>query len=148
MRPVIEKLRSKRKSQPVSDMTDFFLTFGDALTLGKFEILRKSWAVPAYVLNDFNPRPLVSEDQLEQFLFNRRKKLTTEGVAVLRPEILGEQWLTDQILTVTVRWSYLDKNSNEIGEEINVFNLKSDQNDKLKIHVLIQGFERPFNLFF
>ena len=128
MRPAIEMLTNKRKSRAVSDITDFFLTYGDALTTGKSEILKKCWAVPGYVMNDFNPGPIVTEEQLEKFFLNRRKKLKTEGVAAIRPEILGQQWLTDQILTVTVHWSYLDKNSNEIGDETDVFNLKLDQN--------------------
>lgn len=148
MRPVIEKLIQKKKSRQDSDVINFFISFGSAVTTANFDIIGKCWALPSYILSDHTTRTLLSAEDLEKYFGEIRRSFMTEGVAALKPEILNEQWLTDQILIVTLRWSQLDKSNHEIGEETAIYNLKADTNGKLKIHVLTQGLNKPVNLYF
>lgn len=148
MRPGIEKLIQKKKSRNDSDVIDFFISLGAAITAGNYEIIGKCWALPSYILSDHATRSLTSSDDLEKYFSEIKRSFITQGVAGVKPEILTEQWLTDQILIVTLRWSQLDKSSHEIGEETAIYNLKADTNGKLKIHVLTQGLNKPFNLYF
>ena len=148
MRPVIEKLIQKKKFRQDSDIIDFFISLGAAVTTENYDVIGKCWALPSYVLSDHATRTLATSDDLEKYFGEIKRSFKTEGVAGVRPEVLGQQWLTDQILIVTLRWSQLDSNNHEIGEETAIYNLKADTNGKLKIHVLTQGLNKPFNMYF
>ena len=148
MRPVIEKLIQKKKFRQDTDVVDFFISLGAAVTTGNNEVLRKCWALPSYILSDHATRALTTFEDLEKFFTEVKRSFSTEGVVGVRPEILDQQWLTDQILIVTLRWSQVDKNNHEVGEESAIYNLKADANGKFKIHVLTQGLNKPFNLYF
>ncbi len=148
MRPVIEKLIQKKKFKQDSDVVDFFNSLGAAVTTGNYEVLRKCWALPSYILSDHATQALTTFEDLEKFFTEIKRSFNTEGVAGVRPEVLGQQWLTDQILIVTLRWSQVDKNNHEVGEETAIYNLKADTNGKFKIHVLTQGLNNSFNLYF
>lgn len=148
MRPAIEKLIQKKKLRQDADIVDFFISLGAAVTTGNFEVLRKSWALPSYILADHATRAFTAFEDLEKFFTEVKQSFNIEGVAGVRPDILGQQWLTDEILIVTLRWSRVDKNNHEVGEETAIYNLKADTNGKFKIHVLTQGLNKPFNLYF
>lgn len=148
MRPAIEKLIQNKKFRQDANVVDFFISLGAAVTTGNSEVLRKCWALPSYILGDHAARALATFDDLEKFFTEKKQSFNIEGVAGVRPEILGQQWLTDQILIVTLRWSQVDKSNHEVGEETAIYNLKADTNGKFKIHVLTQGLNKPFNLYF
>lgn len=148
MRPVIEKLIQKQKFRQESDVIDFFISLGTAVTTGNYDVIGKCWALPSYVLSDQATRALTSSEDLEKYFSEIKQSFITEGVAGVKPEVLAEQWLTDQILIVTLRWSQFEKNNHAIGEETAIYNLKADSNGKFKIHVLVQGLNKPFNLYF
>ena len=153
MRPVIEKLIQKKLIQKIkvrqgSDVIDFFASFGEAIAVGNQEVIQKCWAIPSYILSDAANTNLNSTAALDDHFMQIRRGFTTVGVVSLRPEVLNQEWLTDQILIVTLQWSQLDKNHNEIGQETAVYTLKADNNGKLKIHILTQGINKAFNLYF
>lgn len=148
MRPVIEKLSTRKKTTPDSEVISFFFTLGNAAVAGNYEIIKKFWALPSYILSDLATTNLNSADELEKYFSAQKKNFTTTGVTTIRPEVLGQQWLTDQILVIALKWTHLDKNHHEIGEETALYNMKADKNGKLKIHILTQGLNKSFNLYF
>ena len=136
MRPITDRYSFKKYTKQDSLIFNFFLAFGEAISAGNIENIKKCWAFPSYILGDLTVNTINTSEDLEKFFSTTKKDYTIRGIKEARPEIIRTQWLTDQIAVVLVRWPFVNKNGNEFGEESSYYTLKLDKNAKLKIHML------------
>lgn len=142
MRPSTENINFKKSSKQDSTTFDFFLYFGAALSSGNLEIITKCWAVPSYILDERLTLSVSSTEDLEKIFTIKKKNYNERGISEVRPEILGVQWMTDQIVVANVKWLLLDKSGKKNGYETAFYTLKMDKNGKLKIHTMARLAEK------
>lgn len=108
-----------------------------ALTHGDVAKIVSCWATPAYVLADTSTHVVFSEDEIAQFVGGAKDQYNSRGVTDTRPIIERQQWLTDRIVVVDVRWPWLDANGHEVGDERSTYVMRVDEHQHLRIHSAI-----------
>jgi hypothetical protein len=123
---------------------DFLDRFARAVTAGDGRAIAKMWNIPAMVIGDQDVRTIGSTREVEQFFGGAKAQYNARGVVDTRAEIIREEWATDRIVVVLVRWPYLDKHGNEVGEESSSYTLRRDDKGELKLCVaLMRGASEP-----
>lgn len=125
------------------DVGNFLDRLGRALTAGDARTVAGMWAVPAYVLGDTMAMAVNSREEVERFFSGAKEQYNKLGITDTHAEVSRLQWMTDRIVTVDVRWPYLDEHGDERGAESSSYTLRRDENGELKLHVaLMHGVER------
>jgi len=109
----------------------------NALTTGDGKAAARVWEVPAFVLGDSMSIAVATFDQLAEFFAGARAQYNARGITDTRPEIISEDWISDDIVHVHVRWPYLDESKHEIGAEASDYTISRDAHGKLKIRVAV-----------
>jgi hypothetical protein len=108
-----------------------------AITTGDGHAAARLWEVPAFVLGDSMSKPFASIDELGEFFGGARAQYNARGITETRPEIKEEDWISDNVVRVRVRWPYLDANNREIGAETSDYVISRDGSGKLKLRIAI-----------
>jgi hypothetical protein len=108
-----------------------------ALTHGDTAKIVSCWDVPAYVLSDDGTHAVSSTEEIAQFFGAAKDQYNVRGVTDTRAIIERQQWLTDDIVTVDVRWPWLGANGEDLGEERSTYVLRIDEHGHLRLHVAI-----------
>lgn len=108
-----------------------------ALTHGDVAKIVSCWDVPAYVLSDDGVHAVNSTEEVAQFFGGAKEQCNTRGVTETRPIIERQQWLTDKIVSVDVRWPWIGANGEDKGEERSSYTLRVDEHGHLRLHVAV-----------
>mgnify|MGYP005989333965 CR=1 FL=1 len=115
---------------------DFFVQYATAIKNFDLNELKSSYALPFIVVSD-EPKSVISFDQelenkIKQFLI----EVKNSAVVDIQPKIQKTLVLAEQMIFVSINWSYRDENSQILHEYINSYML-SDTDSELKIVTLI-----------
>ena len=108
-----------------------------AITTGDGHAAARLWEVPAFVLGDSMAKPIASIEELAEFFGGAREQYNARGITETRPEIKEEDWISNNLVRVRVRWPYLDANNREIGAESSDYTISRDGTGKLKLRVVV-----------
>lgn len=109
--------------------------YSDAMTSGDTRTLTKLWGVPAFVIGAMEARVVQSEDEVEQFFAGAKEMYNARGIVGTRAEITDLDWISDDLVIVTVRWPYLDEHDRELGEETSSYTLLRGEDGGFKLRV-------------
>jgi hypothetical protein len=116
---------------------EFLDLFGSLVTAGNGAAIAKLWETPAYVLGDTMAMPITEPDEVAKFFGAARPEYNERGITDTRAEIQRETWLTDRIVSVEVRWPYLDAQGDEHGHETSTYVLRIDDEGDLRLRVAL-----------
>lgn len=111
--------------------------FARALTAGDGAAIATMWEVPALVLHDEASRGVGSAAEVEGFFATAHEQYNKRGIVDARPVIEREEWLSDRIVSVDVRWPYDDARGQTMGSESSTYVLRRDDQGELKMRVAI-----------
>lgn len=110
--------------------------YSEAMTSGDTRTLAKLWGVPAFVIGAMEARVVQSEDEVEQFFAGAKEMYNERGIVGTRAEITDLDWISDDLVIVTVRWPYLDQNDRVLGEEASSYTLLRGEDGGFKLRVV------------
>ena len=99
------------------------------------------WETPALVLSDAGAHPVTSSREIGAFFAAAADQYSALGVVETRPDIQEEHWLSARLVSVTVRWSNLNVEGEEVAHEYATYVLRVDENGALKIRTAVIGEE-------
>ncbi len=112
--------------------------FAQALSLGDGRAVAALWEVPALLISDEGTRAVSSLDEVAMFFEGASKDYLARGVFGTRPEIQRLAWVTDRIVSVTVRWPHLSADGRELGRaESSTYILRRNQQEQLRVVAVI-----------
>jgi hypothetical protein len=111
--------------------------FATAMTSGDTKTMRTLWQVPAFVVGANMSRLVQSLDEVEQFFAGATDMYHERGIVSTRAEITDLDWIADELVTVRVRWPYLDAHGKEHGEESSSYTLQRDDDGEFKMRVIV-----------
>jgi hypothetical protein len=115
-----------------------FLEFmGQALTQGDTNAAVSLWDTPAFVMSDDMVQAVLEPAELMQFFAGARESYNARGVMNTRPEIVRLDEITDRIVSVRVRWPWLDDNNREVGAETSTYTLRRNDAGDWKLRVAV-----------
>src|SRR5688572_28822337 len=82
--------------------------YAKALTSGDNHTIATMWDVPALVLGDDLVRGVDSLREVEAFFAGAKDQYNKRGIVDTKAVVEREDWLTDRMVSVDVRWPYLD----------------------------------------
>lgn len=94
-----------RNEQGLQSMLE---TFAKAFTQGDGKTAATCWEVPALIVADQGSKAAATLEEVEDFFGGAAQQYKDMGVTGTRPEIQSATWLTDRLVSVHVRWPYLD----------------------------------------
>jgi ketosteroid isomerase-like protein len=86
----------------------FLVRYGEALSAGDLKAISGCYAVPALVLSDEGSVPIASREEIEAAFDGAAERYRAQGLVTLRPTLLAWEALSERLLSVDVRWEYLD----------------------------------------
>jgi hypothetical protein len=115
----------------------FLDSLARALATGKGEELAHLWGYPAIVISEERVLAVSSPGEVERLFGAAREKYNALGIVDTRAEIQRLQWLTDHIVTVDVRWPWLDASGATRAAEMSTYTLcrKADGGFELRVAV-------------
>ena len=115
---------------------DYLDRFATAMTSGDAKTVASLWGVPAFVIGQNEARVVQSEAEVEEFFAGAKDMYNQRGIMDTRAEILDLDWLSENLMIVTVRWPYLDQNEKEVGEESSSYTLLRGEDGGFKVRVV------------
>jgi ketosteroid isomerase-like protein len=115
----------------------FLDRFGALVTAGDGAAIAQLWETPAYVLGDTMAMPVTSPEEVATFFGGAKPQYNERGITDTRAEIQRETWHTDRLVSVEVRWPYLDAEGAAHGSETSTYVLRVDDAGQLRLRVAI-----------
>lgn len=119
------------------DIQRFLDRFCRALTHADTAKIVSCWDVPALVLSDNGVHAVATSDEIAAFFGRAKEQYNAAGVDTTRPEIERSQWMTDKLVSVDVRWPWIDARGAEMHAERSSYVLRLDEHGHLRIRVAI-----------
>jgi hypothetical protein len=92
-----------------ASLENFFVRYGEAVSAGDLKIISACYAVPAIVLSDTGSIPIATREEVEAAFDGAAQAYRAQGMVAARPTVLAAEALTEKLLSVDVRWDYLDE---------------------------------------
>lgn len=135
---------TRRTGAKQASVQEFLDRFARCITSGDGPAIAELWEVPAFVLADDMARFVSTAHEVAQFFGGAREQYNARGITDTRAEILRLEWLTPRMVSVDVRWPYLDSRGREIGEERSTYTLRRGDDGALRVRIAImKGASEP-----
>jgi hypothetical protein len=125
MNPTDEKLRR------------FLVRYGEALAAGDLKTISGCYAVPSLVLSDAGSVPIAARQEIEAAFDGAAERYRAQGLVGIRPTLLAWEALSERLLSVDVRWEYLDEQGRSAQQNGYRYVLRLENEATLKIQVVI-----------
>jgi hypothetical protein len=137
---MIQTSWARVKPAPRGEVHDLLTQVARGVTSGDGNAVAMLWEVPGVILAADAVTPITSRAQLESMFSAGKAQYNERGIFDTRPDILEEDWVSDRLVVIKVRWPYLDASGREIGAEASDYTLRRDPSGRLRIcAVLMRG---------
>ena len=85
------------------------LRYGEALSAGDLKSISGCYAVPSLVLSDEGSIPIAAREEIEAAFDGAAERYRAQGLVHLQPTLVAWESLSERLLSVDVRWEYLDE---------------------------------------
>lgn len=127
--------------QPPSDddlgVLDFLEALALAISEGNGAALAEMWETPCFVLGQDFANTLEDEQEIAQFCAVARDRYGSRGVTHTRPQVVRMDEITDRLVTVRVRWPWLDSDDVEMGADVSTYTLRIGEDGEWKVRIAI-----------
>jgi hypothetical protein len=93
------------------------------------------WDVPAKVLSDTGDAVLDTSEAVETYITNEQRYYESSGVASTIPRVEQADELGEDLIALQVRWTNLDYNDGEVGEDRVHYVLHRGEDGKLRVQM-------------
>lgn len=114
----------------------FLDTMARAVVAGDGEAMAGLWGYPALVIGD-EVMSITEPKQVASFFGGAREQYNAMGIVDTRAEIQRLQWLTERIVTVDVRWPWLDASGATRKFETSTYTLCRQDNGGFALRVAV-----------
>ena len=112
----------------------FLVRYGEALAAGDLKAISGCYAVPALVLSDEGSVPISARQEIEVAAAERYRE---QGLVGLRPILVASEAISERLLSVDVRWEYLDEQGRSAQQNGYRYVLRLQDEASPKIQVVI-----------
>ena len=87
----------------------FLVRYGEALSAGDLKAISGCYAVPSLVLSDDSSVPIAAREEIEAAFDGAAERYRAQGLVAVRPTLVASEALGERLVSVDVRWDYLDE---------------------------------------
>jgi hypothetical protein len=92
----------------------FLVRYGEALSAGDLKAISGCYALPSLVLSDAGSIPITTPKEIEAAFDGAAERYRAQGLVAVRPTLLASEALTERLVSVDVRWDYLDEQGSSV----------------------------------
>ena len=115
----------------------FLVRYGEALAAGDLKAISGCYAVPALVLSDAGSVPIAARQEIEAAFDGAAERYRAQGLVALRPTLVASEALSERLVSVDVRWDYLDEQGRSAQHNGYRYVLRLQDEGSPKIQVVI-----------
>ena len=115
----------------------FLVRYGEALAAGDLKTISGCYAVPALVLSDAGSVPIAARQEIEAAFDGAAERYRVQGLVGIRPTLLAWEALSERLVSVDVRWEYLDEQGRSAQQNGYRYVLRLEGEASPKIQVVI-----------
>ena len=115
----------------------FFARYGEALAAGDLKAISGCYAVPALVLSDAGSVPIAARQEIEAAFDGAAERYRGQGLVDIRPILVAPEAISERLLSVDVRWDYLDEQGRSTQQNGYRYVLRLQDEASHKIQVVI-----------
>jgi hypothetical protein len=115
----------------------FLVRYGEALAAGDLQAISGCYTVPALVLSDAGSVPISTREEIESAFDGAAERYRAQGLVDLRPTLISSEALSEKLLSVDVRWEYLDEQGRSAQQNGYRYVLRLQDEASPKIQVVI-----------
>jgi hypothetical protein len=115
----------------------FLVRYGEALSAGDLKAVSDCYAIPALVLSDAGSVPIAAREEIEAAFDGAAERYRAQGLVGLRPTLVASEALSERLLSVDVRWDYLDEQGRSTQQNGYRYVLRLQDEASPKIQVVI-----------
>lgn len=135
-------------SQPQPDdlgVQEFLDAFALALTSGDTNTIVELWETPAFIIGDQVVGVLEDAEDIRARFHEAKTNYNTIGIVATNAEIVRLDEITDRIVSVRVRWPYLDAAGVEVGAEASTYTLRRNADGEWRLRVALMHGQEAVN---
>ncbi len=115
----------------------FLVRYGEALSAGDLKAISGCYVVPALVLSDEGSVPIAAREEIEAAFDGAAERYRAQGLVAVRPILVASEALSDKLVSVDVRWDYLDEQGRSAQQNGYRYVLRLEDEASPKIQVVI-----------
>ena len=115
----------------------FLVRYGEALAAGDLKTISGCYAIPALVLSDEGSVPIAARQEIEAAFDGAAERYRAQGLVDIRPILVTSEALSERLLSVDVRWEYLDEQGRSAQQNGYRYVLRVEDEASPKIQVVI-----------
>jgi hypothetical protein len=115
----------------------FLVGYGEALSAGDLKAISGCYVVPSLVLSDEGSVPIASREEIEAAFDGAAERYRAQGLVAVRPTLLASEALSERLVSVDVRWDYLDEQGRSAQQNGYRYVLRLEDEASPKIQVVI-----------
>ena len=115
----------------------FLLRYGEALSAGDLKAISSCYAVPSLVLSDEGSVPIAAREEIEAAFDGAAERYRAQGLVAVRPTLVASEALSERLVSVDVRWDYLDEQGRSAQQNGYRYVLRLEDEASPKIQVVI-----------
>ena len=115
----------------------FLVRYGEALSAGDLKAISGCYAVPSLVLSDTGSVPIAAREEIEAAFDGAAERYRAQGLVAVRPTLVASEALGERLVSVDVRWDYLDEQGRSAQQNGYRYVLRLEDEASPKIQVVI-----------
>jgi hypothetical protein len=115
----------------------FLVGYGEALSAGDLKAISGCYAVPSLVLSDEGSVPITAREEIEAAFDGAAERYRAQGLVAVRPTLVASEALSERLVSVDVRWDYLDEQGRSAQQNGYRYVLRLEDEASPKIQVVI-----------
>ena len=115
----------------------FLVRYGEALSAGDLKAISSCYAVPSLVLSDEGSVPIAAREEIEAAFDGAAERYRAQGLVAVRPTLVASEALSERLVSVEVRWDYLDEQGRSAQQNGYRYVLRLEDEASPKIQVVI-----------
>ena len=116
----------------------FLVRYGEALSAGDLKAISGCYAVPSLVLSDEGSVPIAAREEIEAAFDGAGERYRAQGLVAVRPTLVASEALSEGLVSVDVRWDYLDEQGRSAQQNGYRYVLRLEEEASPKIQVVIE----------
>jgi ketosteroid isomerase-like protein len=135
-----QPLSEEKLSQLEQDdlgVQEFLDAFAVAMTSGDTDTIAELWETPAYLVGDQIARTVEDAEDIHTLFKDAKANYNKIGIVATNAEIVRLDEITDRIVSVRVRWPYLDAAGVEVGAEASTYTLRRNADGEWRLRVAL-----------
>jgi hypothetical protein len=115
----------------------FLASYGEALSAGDLKAISGCYTVPSLVLSDEGSVPITAREEIEAAFDGAAECYRAQGLVAVQPTLLASEALSERLVSVDVRWDYLDEEGRSAQQNRYRYVLRFEDEASPKIQVVI-----------